>query len=59
MDSSAARNGVLINSQLVEVNGINVLGLSDRKVRELIKVSPPIVKVTLIPGFYYQHLTKK
>ncbi|KAL5107739.1 Syntenin-1 [Taenia crassiceps] len=58
-DSSAARNGVLINSQLVEVNGVNVLGLSDRKIRELIKASPQNVKVTLIPGFYYAHLTKK
>ncbi|KAL5969815.1 Syntenin-1 [Taenia solium] len=58
-DSSAARNGVLTNSQLVEVNGINVLGLSDKKIRELIKASSQNVKVTLIPGFYYQHLTKK
>ncbi|VDM18518.1 unnamed protein product [Hydatigera taeniaeformis] len=58
-DSSAARNGVLINSQLVEVNGVNVLGLSDRKIRELIKISPQNVKLTLIPGFYYQHLSKK
>ncbi|CDS37299.1 syndecan binding protein syntenin [Echinococcus multilocularis] len=58
-DSSAARNGVLINSHLVEVNGINVLGLSDEKIRELIKVAPQNVRVTLIPGFYYQHLSKK
>ncbi|VDK22393.1 unnamed protein product [Taenia asiatica] len=58
-DSSAARNGVLTNSQLVEVNGINVLGLSDKKIRELIKASPQNVKVTLIPGFYYQQLTEK
>ena len=28
-DSSAARNGLLINHQLVEVNGQNVVGLKD------------------------------
>ena len=28
-DSSAARNGLLINHQLVEVNGLNVVGLKD------------------------------
>ena len=33
--------------------------MSDKKISELIKVSGREVKVTLIPGFYYDHLSKK
>ena len=58
-DSSAARNGVLVNSQLVEVDGINVMGLPDKRIRDLLAVSGNCVKITLIPSFYYEHLTKK
>ncbi|KAM7532670.1 hypothetical protein Aperf_G00000012622 [Anoplocephala perfoliata] len=57
--SSAERNGVLIKSQICEINGINVLGMSDDTIREMIKMSGLNVKVTLIPGFFFENLTKK
>ncbi|VDD82415.1 unnamed protein product [Mesocestoides corti] len=57
--SSAARNGVLVNHQLVEVNGVNVLGLSDKKIRDLLKTTGQTVKITLMPSFFFEHLSKK
>lgn len=57
--SSAERNGVLINSQICEINGVNVLGMSDDTIREFIKMSGLNVKVTLIPEFFFENLTKK
>lgn len=57
--SSAERNGVLIKSQICEINGVNVLGMSDDTIRELIKMSGIEVKVTLIPEFFFKNLTKK
>lgn len=58
-DSSAARNGVLIHHYIVEINGVNVLGLKDKEISELLQTSPPAVKLTLMPEFFYNHLTKK
>lgn len=58
-DSSAERNGVLINSHLCEIEGVNVLGMKDDKIIEVIKMAGPLVKITVIPEFYYDNLSKK
>ncbi len=44
-DSSAARNGLLINHQLVEVNGQNVVGLKDEVcVRVCVNINMALLK---------------
>ncbi len=58
-DSSAARNGVMIEHQVCEVNGINVLGMADKKIVELLSNAEHCVKLTLMPSFFFKHLSKK
>lgn len=58
-DSSAARNGVLIEHQLLEVDGQNVVGLKDKQVREIIAKAVGVVTITVIPSFVYDHMVKK
>ncbi|XP_022692341.1 syntenin-2-like isoform X1 [Varroa jacobsoni] len=57
-DSSAARNGLLINHQLLEVNGQNVVGMKDSLVKDLIRASPQTVTVTMMPSIIFEHLVK-
>ncbi|CAL8072553.1 unnamed protein product [Calicophoron daubneyi] len=58
-DSSAARNGVLINHQIVEINGRNVMGLKDKDLSELIGLSQgQSVRITILPLCIYDHLVK-
>ena len=58
-DSSAARNGLLTEHQLLEINGQNVVGLQDKAVRGIIDGAGTIVTLTIIPSFIYDHLIKK
>lgn len=59
-DSSAARNGLLIEHQLLEVNGQNVVGMKDKQVTELIlNNEQPVITVTIIPSIIYDHMVKK
>jgi len=58
-DSSAARNGLLINHQIVEVNGQNVVGLPDKELLQIIQQSARSVTLTIMPSFVYDHLTTK
>lgn len=58
-DSSAERNGVLIHTYICEVNGVNVLGIPDKEIRQLIDMAGNQVKLTLLPEFYFDELTKK
>lgn len=57
-DSSAARNGLLINHQLVEVNGQNVVGLKDEEVVKIFADAPVSVTITIMPAFIFRHLAK-
>eukprot|EP00041_Stephanoeca_diplocostata_P002588 m.28219 g.28219 ORF g.28219 m.28219 type:complete len:292 (+) comp13559_c0_seq1:178-1053(+) len=57
-DSSASRNGLLINHHVLEVNGQNVVGLKDKDVVSIIQDSPVTVTITVIPTFVYKHLIK-
>lgn len=56
--SSAARNGLLINHHLVEVNGQNVVGLNDKSVQEIIESGGAVVTVTVIPSMLFKHMIK-
>ncbi|XP_066143209.1 syntenin-1-like [Euwallacea fornicatus] len=58
-DSSAARNGVLTDHQLLEIDGQNVVGLKDKRIREIIETSPNVVTITVIPSYVYEHMIKK
>lgn len=59
-DSSAARNGLLIEHQLLEVNGQNVVGMKDKEITAIISnEKEPIITVTIIPSFIYDHMVKK
>nr|XP_022915983.1 syntenin-1-like [Onthophagus taurus] len=58
-DSSAAKNGLLTNHQLLEVDGQNVVGLKDKEVVKIIDDCGPVVTVTVIPSYIYDHMVKK
>lgn len=57
-DSSAARNGLLTEHHILEVNGQNVVGMKDSFTRELIRSSPQTVTVTIMPSMIFEHLLK-
>ncbi|KAK4319152.1 hypothetical protein Pmani_009886 [Petrolisthes manimaculis] len=57
-DSSAARNGLLIEHYLLEVNGQNVVGVRDKDISNIINECGPTVSVTIMPVFVYKHIMK-
>ncbi|KAM4608102.1 syntenin-2 isoform 4-T4 [Discoglossus pictus] len=58
-DSSAARNGLLTNHYLCEVNGQNVIGLKDRAISDILTSCGQSVTVTVIPSVIYEHIIKR
>lgn len=58
-DSSAARNGLLIDHYLLEIDGQNVVGMKDKEITAVINSAPQIVTLTIIPKFIYDHMMKK
>lgn len=57
-DSSAARNGLLIDHYLLEVNGQNVVGLKDKQTHHIIDQGGNILTLTIMPAFIYDHMMK-
>lgn len=57
-DSSAARNGVLTEHQLIEVNGQNVVGLKDKEIGDIVSEAPTTVTITIMPTVLYEHIVK-
>ncbi|XP_027479458.2 syntenin-2 isoform X3 [Zalophus californianus] len=57
--SSAARNGLLTNHAVCEVNGQNVIGLKDKEVTEILAMAGNVVTLTVIPTVIYEHMVKK
>ncbi|BHF77991.1 hypothetical protein SprV_0602110100 [Sparganum proliferum] len=58
-NSSAARNGVLVDHHILEVGGRNVIGLSDKKIGEYLDVMGTSVNITVMPSFFFDHIVKK
>lgn len=58
VESSAARNGLLIEHNLLEVNGQNVVGMKDKEISKIIDEAGQVVTVTVIPNFLYRHMMK-
>lgn len=57
-DTSAARNGLLIEHNLVEVNGQNVVGLKDKDIKDILEKGSQTISLTIIPTFIYEHMIK-
>nr|XP_022313968.1 syntenin-1-like [Crassostrea virginica]XP_022313969.1 syntenin-1-like [Crassostrea virginica]XP_022313970.1 syntenin-1-like [Crassostrea virginica] len=57
-DSSAARNGILTDHQLIEANGQNVVGMKDDDISEIIDAGGRTITVTIMPSFLYDHICK-
>jgi len=57
-DSSAARNGLLIEHNLLEVNGQNVVGLKDKEISEILSSSDRSITLTIMPTFIFEHMMK-
>lgn len=58
-DSSAARNGLLTDHNLLEVNGQNVVGLKDKEISRIMDNAGQCVTLTIMPKFLYDHMIKK
>jgi len=57
-DSSAARNGLLTEHQLIEVNGQCVVGMKDKNILDIMMNGGQTVTVTIMPLFIYEHIIK-
>jgi len=58
VDSSAARNGLLIEHNLLEVNGQNVVGVKDKEIGQVIDEGGSVITVTIIPTYMFNHIVK-
>lgn len=58
-ESSAARNGLLIEHHILEVDGQNVVGMKDKEVTKIIDSCGVTVTLTIIPSVIYEHIMKK
>ncbi|XP_012541778.1 syntenin-1 [Monomorium pharaonis] len=58
-DSSATRNGLLTDHQILEINGKNVIGMKDKDITSEIEKGGDIITVTIIPSYIYDHMVKK
>lgn len=57
-DSSAARNGLLTDHQLIEVGGQNVVGLKDKEIGDIIDSNGKTITITVMPCVIYDHVVK-
>uniref|UniRef100_A0A8C3RL66 Syndecan binding protein 2 n=1 Tax=Chelydra serpentina TaxID=8475 RepID=A0A8C3RL66_CHESE len=56
---SAARNGLLINHYICELNGQNVIGLKDKQILDILATAGNAVTITIIPAVIYEHMVKR
>jgi syntenin-1 len=57
-DTSAARNGLLIDHALLEVQGQNVIGLKDKEILEILAHGGKTITLTIMPNFVFDHMMK-
>uniref|UniRef100_A0A3Q4HYW4 Syndecan binding protein (syntenin) 2 n=1 Tax=Neolamprologus brichardi TaxID=32507 RepID=A0A3Q4HYW4_NEOBR len=55
-DGSAARNGLLTEHYICEINGQNVIGLKDSQIKDILTTSPTTMTITIMPKFVYEDL---
>lgn len=58
-NSSAARNGLLIEHHILEVDGQNVVGLSDKEITKIVNGCGVTVTLTIIPTVIYKHIMQR
>ncbi|XP_040049990.2 syntenin-1 [Gasterosteus aculeatus] len=58
-DASAARNGLLTDHFICEINGQNVIGLKDSQIKDILTTSPAAMTITIMPKFVYEHMIKR
>ncbi|XP_030624018.1 syntenin-2 [Chanos chanos] len=58
-DGSAARNGLLTDHYICEINGQNIIGLKDPQIKDILTTSPTTMTITIMPKFIYEHMIKK
>ncbi|XP_036389743.1 syntenin-2 [Megalops cyprinoides] len=58
-DGSAARNGLLTDHNICEINGQNVIGLKDSQIKDILTTSPNTMTITIMPKFIYEHMVKR
>nr|XP_051701129.1 syntenin-2 isoform X1 [Oryctolagus cuniculus] len=57
--SSAARNGLLTNHYVCEINGQNVIGLKDKDITKILGTAGNVITLTIIPSVIYEHMVKR
>ncbi|KAI4823781.1 hypothetical protein KUCAC02_012350 [Chaenocephalus aceratus] len=57
-DGSAARNGLLTDHYICEINGQNIIGLKDSQIKDILCTSPTAMTITIMPKFIYEHMIK-
>nr|XP_033789367.1 syntenin-1 isoform X1 [Geotrypetes seraphini] len=58
-DSSAARNGLLTEHNICEINGQNVIGLKDSQIADILATTGGVVTITIMPSYIYDHMIKR
>ncbi|XP_046725580.1 syntenin-1-like [Silurus meridionalis] len=58
-DGSAARNGLLTDHYICEINGQNVIGLKDPQIKDILNTSPTAMTITIMPKVIYEHMIKR
>nr|XP_035956702.1 syntenin-1-like [Halichoerus grypus] len=58
-DSSAARNGLLTERNICEVNGQNVTGLKASQTADIMSTADTLVTITITPAFIFEHIIKR
>lgn len=58
-DSSAARNGLLIDHNIIEINAQNIVGLDDTDIRNILENCGDVVILTIVPSKIYETLIKQ
>ncbi|XP_034028016.1 syntenin-2 isoform X2 [Thalassophryne amazonica] len=58
-DGSAARNGLLTDHYICEINGQNVIGLKDSQIKDILATSSTAMTITIMPKFVYEHMIKR
>ncbi|KAF6323696.1 syndecan binding protein [Rhinolophus ferrumequinum] len=58
-DSSAARNGLLTEHNICEINGQNVIGLKDSQIADILSTSGTVITITIMPAFIFEHVIKR
>lgn len=57
-DSSAARNGLLVNHHILEVNAQNVVGLDENEIRNILDNCGDVVVLTITPSEIFDSMIK-